>query len=203
VPGLLVFSLLFLIVSSASSLVQEDMHRTLTRFRLARVGGFELVAGVGLAQMVLAILEVATGFLLAVSLGYGRGTEMLQPTRVILLFGVAVLFSVPVIGLGMITAAFARTDGEAASLGSIFLVPLVFLSGILFPMPAIPLFTVFGRTVGLYDLMPSTLASEAIRKAVTLGDVSSIGGPVAGILLQTVIILWIGAALYQKRKLRA
>jgi ABC-type polysaccharide/polyol phosphate export permease len=103
----------------------------------------------------------------------------------------------------MITAAFARTDGEAASLGSIFLVPLVFLSGILFPMPAIPLFTVFGRTVGLYDLMPSTLASEAIRKAVTLGDVSSIGGPVAGILLQTVIILWIGAALYQKRKLRA
>jgi ABC-2 type transport system permease protein len=203
VPGLLVFSLLFLIVSSASSLVQEDMHRTLTRFRLARVNGFQLVAGVGLAQMVLAILEVATGFLLAVVLGYGRGTEMLQPMRVILLFGVALLFSVPVVGLGMITAAFARTDGEAASLGSIFLISLVFLSGILFPMPALPLFSIAGRMVGLYDLMPSTLASEAIRKAVTLGDPSSMGWPVAGLLLQSAIILSIGAWLYQKRKLRA
>jgi ABC-2 type transport system permease protein len=203
IPGLLVFSLLFLIISSASTLVQEDMHRTLARFRLARVSGFELVAGVGLAQMVLAILEVAIGFLLAVALGYGRGTEMLQPMRVILLFGVSILFAVPVVGLGMITAAFARTDGEAASLGSIFLVPLVFLSGILFPMPAVPLFSIADRTVGLYDLMPSTLAAEAIRKAVTLGDLSSIGWPVTGLLLQTVILLSIGAWLYQKRKLRA
>ncbi len=202
IPGLLVFSLLFLIISSASSLVQEEMHRTLARFRLARVSGFELVAGVGLAQMVLAILEVAVGFGLAVALGYGRGTGMLQPARVIPLFGISILFAVPVVGLGMIAASFAHTDGEAASLGSIFLLPLVFLSGILFPMPAIPLFTVFGRTVGLYDLMPSTLAAEAIRKAVTLGDLAGIGAPVAGILLETVVILWIGAALFQKRKLR-
>jgi ABC-type multidrug transport system permease subunit len=203
VPGLLVFSLLFLIISSASSLVQEEMHRTLARYRLARVSGLALVAGVSLAQMLMAILEVATGFGIAVAFGYGRGTDLLQPDRIFLLLGVAVLFAVPVVGLGMITAAFSRTDGEAASLGSIFLVPLVFLSGILFPMPAVPLFAIAGRTVGLYDLLPSTLAAEAIRKAVTLGDIPSIAFPVIGLLLQTVVILWIGAWLYQKRKLRA
>jgi ABC-type multidrug transport system permease subunit len=203
VPGLLVFSLLFLIISSASSLVQEEMHRTLNRFRLARVSGFELVAGVTLAQMVLAVMEVSTGFLLAVALGYGHGTDLLQPARICLLLGVSVLFTVPVVGLGMITAAFSRTDGEAASLGSIFLVPLVFLSGILFPMPAAPLFAVGGRAVGLYDLLPSTLAAEAIRKAVLLGDLPSLAWPVAGLLLQSAAILWIGAGLYQKRKLRA
>jgi ABC-type polysaccharide/polyol phosphate export permease len=202
IPGLLVFSLLFLIISSASSLVQEEMHHTLARFRLARVSGFELVAGVGLAQMVMAILEVATGFLAAVALGYGQGTDWLQPVRILLLFGIAVLFAVPVVGLGMITAAFSRNDGDAASLGSIILVPLVFLSGIIFPMPAVPLFTIAGRTVGLYDLIPSTLASEAIRKAVTLGDLPSLAFPVAGLIMQTVIIVWIGAAIYQKRKLR-
>jgi ABC-2 type transport system permease protein len=102
----------------------------------------------------------------------------------------------------MITAAFSRNDGDAASLGSIILVPMVFLSGIIFPMPAVPLFSIGGRTVGLYDLFPSTLASEAIRKAVTLGDLPSLAFPVAGLLLQTVIIVWIGAALFQKRKLR-
>jgi ABC-2 type transport system permease protein len=203
IPGLLVFSLLFLIISSASSLVQEEMHRTLTRFRLARVSGFDLVAGVSLAQMVLAVLEVTIGFLTAVLLGYGRGTELLQPARILLLLGVSVLFAVPVVGLGMITAAFSRNDGDAASLGSIILVPLVFLSGILFPMPAVPLFTIGTRIVGLYDLMPSTLASEAIRKAVTLGDPSALVYPVAGLLLQTVIIVWIGAVLFQKRKLRS
>jgi ABC-2 type transport system permease protein len=203
IPGLLVFSLLFLIISSASSLVQEEMHRTLTRFRMARVSGFELVAGVGLAQMVLAILEVVIGFSVAVALGYGHGTGMLQPVRILLLLGVSVLFAVPVVGLGMITAAFSHNDGDAASLGSIILVPMVFLSGILFPMPAVPLFSIGSRTVSFYDLFPSTLASEAIRKAVTLGDLPSLAFPVAGLLLQTVAIVWIGAALYQKRKLRA
>ncbi|MBN2085122.1 MAG: ABC transporter permease [Anaerolineales bacterium] len=202
IPGLLVFSLLFLIISSASSLVQEEMHRTLTRFRLARVSGFDLVAGVGLAQMVLAVMEVTIGFLTAVLLGYGRGTDLLQPMRILLLFGVSVLFAVPVVGLGMITAAFSRNDGDAASLGSILLVPMVFLSGILFPMPAVPLFAIGTRAVGLYDLIPSTLASEAIRKAVTLGDASALVYPVAGLLLETIIIVWIGAALFQKRKLR-
>jgi ABC-2 type transport system permease protein len=203
IPGLLVFSLLFLIISSASSLVQEEMHHTLARFRLARVSGFDLVAGVSLAQMVLAVLEVSIGFLVAVMLGYGRGSDLLQPSRILLLLGVSVLFAVPVVGLGMITAAFSRNDGDAASLGSIILVPMVFLSGILFPMPAVPLFSIGGRMVGLYDLFPSTLASEAIRKAVTLGDPSALVYPVAGLLLETVIIVWIGAALFQKRKLRA
>jgi ABC-2 type transport system permease protein len=202
VPGLIVFSLLFLIISSASSLVQEDMHRTIARFRLAGVGGFELVAGVGLAQMALAVLEVLAGFGLAVGLGYGRGGVPLEPARILLLLGVSVLFAVPVVGLGMITAAFSRNDGDAASLGSILLVPLVFLSGILFPMPAVPLFTVAGRTVGLYDLLPSTLASEAIRKAVTLGDLPSLAFPAAGLLLQSVLIVWLGAALFQRRRLR-
>ena len=202
IPGLLVFSLLFLIISSASSLVQEEMHRTLARLRLARVSGFELVAGVGLAQMVLAVLEVTVGFLVAVLLGYGRGTDLLQPARILLLLGVAVLFAVPVVGLGMITAAFSRNDGDAASLGSIILVPMVFMSGILFPMPAVPLFTIGTRVVSLYDLLPSTLASEAIRKAVTLGDPSALVYPVAGLLLETIVIVWIGAALFQRRKLR-
>ncbi len=203
IPGLLVFSLLFLIISSASSLVQEEMHRTLTRLRLARISGFDLVAGVGLAQMALAVLEVSIGFAVAVALGYGRATDLLQPARILLLMALSVLFAVPVVGLGMITAAFSRNDGDAASLGSLLLVPMVFLSGILFPMPAVPLFAIGTRVVGLYDLLPSTLASEAIRKAVTLGDPSALVYPVAGLLLETVVIVWIGAALYQKRKLMA
>jgi ABC-type polysaccharide/polyol phosphate export permease len=202
VPGLIVFSLLFLIISSASSLVQEDMHRTLVRYRLAHLTGFELVAGVGLAQMAMAALEVAVGLGTAVAFGYGRGTDWLEPTRVALLLAVSLLFALPVVGLGMITAAFSRNDGDAASLGSVLLVPLVFLSGILFPMPAVPLFSVAGRSVGLYDLLPSTLAAEAIRKAVTLGDLPALAFPAAGLLIQSAIILWIGAALYQKRKLR-
>jgi hypothetical protein len=56
--------------------------------------------------------------------------------------------------------------------------------------------------VGLYDLLPSTLASEAIRKAVTLGDLPSLAFPAAGLLLQSVLIVWLGAALFQRRRLR-
>jgi ABC-2 type transport system permease protein len=157
---------------------------------------------VGLAQMVMAAVAAAAALATAVAFGYGRGTAWLEPGRVLLLLAVAMLFTVPVVGLGMITAAFSRNDGDAASLGSILLVPLVFMSGILFPMPTVPLFTVAGRAVSLYDLLPSTLATEAIRKAVTLGDLSALAFPAAGLLIQSAVVLWIGAVLYQKRKLR-
>ena len=48
--------------------------------------------------------------------------------------------------MGLLAACFARTEADAANLGTLLLMPLAFLSGAVFPMPALPLFTEGGET---------------------------------------------------------
>jgi ABC-2 type transport system permease protein len=202
IPGLLVFSMLFLIVSTATTLVREENAHTLLRLRLTGSRSPRLIAGVGLAQGVLAVVMALLGFGTALALGYGGGSDLLQPYRVSALIAICLLFSVSVIALGMIVGAFSRTDGDAANLGSLFLVPMVFLTGILFPMPQVPLFSIGSQVVNLYDCVPSTLAAEAIRRAVTFGEgPAALLYPLGGLILETAVLLALGVFLYQKRKL--
>jgi ABC-type polysaccharide/polyol phosphate export permease len=202
IPGLLVFGMLFLIISTATTLVREENAHTLLRLRLTGDRSGTLLAGVGLAQVVLAVGMTLMGFGTALALGYGGGTELLQPYRIAALIAICLLFSVPVIALGMIVGAYCRTDGDAANLGTLFLVPMVFLTGILFPMPQVPLFSIGSQVVNLYDIVPSSLAAEAIRRAVTFGEgPAALLYPLAGLLLETAVLLGLGLFLYQKRKL--
>jgi len=83
-----------------------------------------------------------------------------------------------------------------------FLLPLVFLSGMLFPMPPLPLFSMGSMSIGLYDLMPSTLASEVIRRAVGLGEPPAAWmGSLAGLAVEIAVVLAIGSFLYQRLRL--
>jgi ABC-2 type transport system permease protein len=202
VPGLLVFSMSMLLISTAITLVREDVAATLTRLRLARLRASEFLCGIGLAQGVLSAWMILLGFGAAVALGFGRGSEMLAPARIFWLLIVSQLFAVACIGIGMIIAAFSRTDGDAANLGSMFLLPLVFLSGILFPMPPVELISLGGISIGVYDLLPSTLAAEILRRAVGWGEApSAFVGILAGLCLELLVVLAVGSSLYQHRRL--
>jgi ABC-2 type transport system permease protein len=202
IPGLLIFAMSMLIISTAITLVRENVALTLTRLRLSHVRAPTFLAGIGLAQGAISLWMILLGFGTALLLGYGHGSDMLAPGRVFWLVVVSQLFAVTCIGLGMITAAFSRTDGDAANLGSMIMVPLVFLSGILFPLPAIPLFSVGSTTVGLYDLIPATLAAEILRRAVSLGESPTmLAGLIAGLVLENLVIVCIGSWLYQRLRL--
>jgi ABC-2 type transport system permease protein len=183
VPGLLVFSMTMLIISTAITLVREHRSGALGRVRLAGVPAAAFLAGIGMAQAALAVGIIALGFGAAIALGFGRGSDLLAPGRVAWLLAVSQLYGIACIGFGMLTAAFSRSDGDAANIGSLLMVPLVFLSGMLFPLPPVPLFTLGGTVIGLYDLLPSTLAAEIIRRAVCLGE------PPSAFAVQGVVML--------------
>ena len=78
---------------------------------------------------------------------------------------ITLVFSLGVTGVGFITAGFSRSEGEATGLGTALMVPLVFLSGAIFPLPAVILFSAFGHPVQVYDIMPSTHAAAAMTRA--------------------------------------
>ena len=105
--------------------------------------------------------------------------------------------------MGLIAACFAHNDGEAANLGTVFLMPMAFLSGAVFPMPAMPLFTMGGHVVQLYDIFPSAHAAEAMRRVLIYGDgPAAVAYSLAGLTVLSALYLALGVVIYRQLKLR-
>jgi ABC-2 type transport system permease protein len=197
VPGLLVFGVNMLVIITAQTLVVERVKGTLRRLRLTRAGAGSLLLGVALAQMIIALVQIPITFGAALLMGFrGNGSLLLA-----MLIGL--LLSLGAVGLGLITACFARNDGEAANLGAGVGVLMVLVSGAMFPMPAVPLLTIGGRTIQIYDFLPPTHASEAMRRVLVLGEgIGSIWYQLTALAVLSAILLAAGVWLYQRLQMR-
>jgi ABC-2 type transport system permease protein len=198
IPGVLVFGVLFNTISAAMVLVREEVAGTLRRLKLSRAGGLDIIGGIALAHLVLAAIQVPLAFGVALLFGFK------SPGSLLLAIAIGAVLSLAATGLGLLAACFARSDGEAANLGTLLLMPLAFLSGAVFPMPPLPVFTVAGRVIQLYDLLPSAHAAEAMRRVLIFGDgPADVAYSLAGLAVFSLLYLALGVAVYQRRKLRA
>jgi ABC-2 type transport system permease protein len=196
VSGIIVFGIMFLMITTATVMVRENVSGTLRRLQLTGLAAGALLMGVTLSQMAVAAIQVPITFGAAVAMGFRSNGSLL------LAMGIGLLVALSAVGVGLIVACFARNDGDATNLASIALVPMVFLSGALFPMPSLPLFTIAGRTVELYDLLPATHASEAMRRVLIFGEgAADITYELIMMAVLSLILLGIGVVLYQRMRL--
>jgi ABC-2 type transport system permease protein len=197
VPGVIVFGLVLVSVSTAETMVREEVGGTLRRLRLSRAHARDLLLGVTLAQMVVALFLVPLSFAVALAFGFrGNGSLLLA-------MGIGVLFSLAAVGIGLVTACFARTDSEAANLSATIGVLMVLLSGAMYPLPEAPLFTIAGRTIQVYDLVPAAHAGEAMRRVLVLGDgLGEIAYELVALAVLSMLFLMVGVVLYQRLRLR-
>jgi ABC-2 type transport system permease protein len=195
VPGLIVFGLMLLSASTALILVREETGGTLKRLRLAPISSGELLGGVLMSQMVLALAIVPATFAAAIALGFqSRGSWL---TAV----GIGLLVSLSAVGIGLLTACFTHSESAAANLSASLGVMLVLLCDALYPVPEMPIATLFGRTIQVYDLLPTAHAAEALRKVLLLGE--SAGGiafETGALAVLSMAIFLAGTGLYWKMK---
>lgn len=197
VGGIIVFGLTFGMITTATVMVRESVTGTLRRLQLTRASASDLLLGVTLAQMVVAAVQVPITFGAAVAMGFRSNGSLL------LTMGIGLLLNLSVVGLGLIVACFSRDDGEATNLGSGLLVPVVFLSGALYPMPDVPIATIAGRTIQVYDILPTTHAAEAMRRVLVSGDgLGAIAYELVAMTVLSVLLLTVGVILYQRLRLR-
>jgi ABC-2 type transport system permease protein len=197
VGGIIVFGVMFVVVSTAELMVRENVNGTLRRLRLTRLSARELLLGVTLTQMLIGVIQVPLTFGLAVLMGFESQGSLLLAVLV------ALLLSLAAVGLGLIVACFAHNDGEAANLASSVLVPMVLLSGAMFPLPDATLFTISGRAIQLYDLMPTAHASEALRQILLYGkSIGDIAYSLGAMVVLSVLYLAVGIVIYQKLQLK-
>jgi ABC-2 type transport system permease protein len=197
VGGIIIFGVMFLMITTATVMVRENVTGTLRRLQLTGIGAGVLLLGVTLSQMAAAAIQVPITFGAAVAMGFQNNGSLL------LAMVIGLLVALSAVGVGLIVACFARNDGEATNLASVALVPMVFLSGALFPMPAVPLFTIGGQTVELYDLLPATHAAEAMRQVLIFGaGPGDIAYELGMMMVLSLLLLAIGVVLYQRLRLQ-
>jgi ABC-2 type transport system permease protein len=197
VGGILIFGITFGVLVTAEVMVREDLSGTLQRLRLSRASAFDLLLGVSLAMMLIAVIQVPITLGSALAMGFHNNGSLL------LVFIIGLLMSLASIGVGLIIACYSRTPGDATNLASVALVPMVFLSEVMYPMPDLPIAKIGNRTIQIYDLLPTTHAAEAIRRVTIFGEgLKDIAFELAALTLMSMIFLAVGVALYQRRRLR-
>ncbi len=197
VGGVIVFGIAFSTLIAAELMVREHLGGTLRRLRLTRLRAFELLAGVTLALMIVAMIQVPVTLGSALLMGFSNRGSLA------LIVFICLLFNLSAIGLGLLVASFSRTPADATNLASAVLVPLVFLSDALYPMPKMPLFTWAGRVIQPYDFLPTTHAAAAIRQVTVYGaGAGDLIFELAALTLLSAGIYILGVLLYHRRRMK-
>jgi ABC-2 type transport system permease protein len=189
VPGTLIFSVILLIFLATGAL---------RRLQLTPMTSFDLLGGITLALLLVGAVASILSFLVALALGF----HSQGPVWVAIL--VSVVASLSVIGLGMVVASLTRSVSQAFVVANFPLGLMMFFSGVIFPMPAVKLFTIAGHAVSPYDILPPTHAVVALNKILTLGaSLGDVTYELTALLVLSVLYFIAGAWLFKRMHLRS
>lgn len=200
-PGMMVFAILLLTNTVAAGLTREVDKGTLTRLKLSKMTSFDLLFGGMIPWSLIAAAQVIILLAVAIMIGFHWQGGI---TSIILAVIVGIIGGIASIALGMIIAAFARNDRQAASLGTLISVPLTFVVGAFFPLPQMQIASLGGQAFQLNDILPWTHVLIALRSTLTYGEGwGDISYQVMWAVGLTIVLFAIGLVLFSKNRLKA
>ena len=194
IPGILALLLLMVTTNlSSMAIVREKELGTLERLNVTRIARWELIAGKLLPYAAIGMLDVL--LVVAVAVGW---FEVPLRGSVALLLALCGVYLLSTLGLGLFVSTISATQQQAMMTASFFfLLPMVFLSGFVFPIENMPaviqpvtyliplryflviLRGIFLKGVGLETLWPQALAllgwGVAILTLATLRSTKRLG----------------------------
>ena len=160
VPSILAMALMQLGLFGAIPLVQQREKLILKRLNATPLRRWTLIGSNVSMRLLIAIIQ--TLLIVVVGLATLRRDDPGQPARVVI--GLVVLGAMMFISLGYVVASFAPTEESANMITSILQFPLMFLSGIFFPLEQMPTWL---RTIAA--LLPLTYLGDALRQVMVGG----------------------------------
>jgi ABC-2 type transport system permease protein len=196
-PGMIIFALLLIIPQTAMLVAHEIRWNTLRRLRLTPMRAFDLLSGVGLAQIVVAVVMVVLIFFVALAFGFNNQGSL----GLAIIVGLAVSFSA--IGLGLLVACFVENDSQAINVGSTVTMIQVFLSGSFYQLPPQTVFTLAGYQIDLFDIFPATHGFLALQQVLSYGaGLKEIGFRLGATLVLSILYFVIGVITFQRLQMR-
>jgi len=193
VPGLIVFAVIMLIFSSSMAVTREVETGTLVRLAMTRASAFDIMVGISSAQLVPGFLSVALTYIAAMALGFHNAGSLVFA---LVLVAAACLSNV---GIGMIVASLSKNLLVSFLLSSVFMFLLILFSGIIFPRPDISWISIAGRSIGPFDILPTTHLGKGLEKILTLGaSLNEIKYELSILLISSLVFFSIGLLIFRK-----
>lgn len=155
-PGVLALSVLFTAMFSAASIVWDREFGFMREMLVAPVSRGSIVVGKCLGGASVATFQGAILIALA-----GAAGVPYSPLLILELVGVLLVLAFAMTAFGVLAAARIRTIQSFMGLTQLFLMPMFFLSGALYPLAGLP-----GWLHVLTRLNPLTYAVDPLRQAV-------------------------------------
>lgn len=195
VPGVLVFAIGLTMFSAAVGVAQEVEGRTIRRLVRTPLRSADLLGGITLVQLGIGLGAGAASLVTATVLGF-------RPAGPVGLVGLVWLLAcLAVIGIGLVVGALARSVAQAFLLANFPFGVFMFLSGTMFPVRGVALFTVGGEEVNLLDVLPPRHAVNALNSLITYGS-TDIGYELVMLGALSAGFFLLGAGLFHHRHLR-
>ena len=196
-PGMIIFALLLIIPQTAMLVARELRWDTLGRLRLTPMSAGDLLGGISLAQMVVAVFQVVLVFTTALLIGFQNQGSLLTA----ILVGLAVSFSA--IGQGLLVACFVENDSQAINVGSAVAMMQVWFSGSFYRLPPMTVFVLAGHQIDLFDIFPATHGLLALQQVLSYGaGLEEIAFRLGATLVLSLLYLGLGVAVFQRLKMR-
>jgi ABC-2 type transport system permease protein len=192
-PGIIIFGLLMGAVTAATALSREVESQTLARLKISLMNSFDLLFGSLLPWSLFAMLQLLILFGVALAMGFhwvGGVSSLLIAIFVGCIAGVAC------VSLGLLVAAFAKSEEHASNLGTLVAVPLSFLVGAFFALP--------DQAEVVTAFLPWRQAFTALLQLLTYdATLAEVMPNIAIMIVETAVLFVVGVVAFSKMRMKA
>jgi len=187
VPGLIVYAVIFLIMTIAQSFSSERQEGLLKRLNTTPMTSADFMGSQIITHMLISIVQVIVVLLLAYFLGFRPQSGI---EGILLALPVVAIFALSSVGLGLITATISKTPEAATGISFIFILPMMFF-GTFIPITS--------TTQQIASFIPSYYVVDAL-KLIFEGDWmnTNILLDLAVISIFSILVVLFGIILFKK-----
>ncbi len=193
-PGMMMMTVMMSVMTGLpGAITMEREIGTLDGVMVAPINRLSIILGKTLAQLARGLLQGVIIMLLAVSI-FGVTIQ----GSLLLVFGLLLLGVFSFVGLGIALTSLAKDQETATMIMMTIMFPMMFLSGIFFPVKMMP-----GFMQTISSFLPLTYASDAMRKVMVLGaGVPQIATDLIILIVFGAVLLAIAVPLFKKMMTR-
>ncbi len=159
-PGIMAMVVMMSVMTGLPAAIsQEKEIGTMDGMMVAPINRLSIILGKTLSQTVRGMLQGMIILVLAVLL-FGVTIH----GSILLVIGLLLLGVFSFVGLGIVLTSFAKDQQTATMLMTTLMFPMMFLSGVFFPIQQMPWYM-----QDISKVLPLTYASDALRKVMVLG----------------------------------
>lgn len=193
-PGIIAMTVMMSVMTGLPAAIsQEKEVGTLDGMMAAPINRLSVILGKTLAQTARGLLQGVIILVLAVGL-FGVTIH----GSVLLVFGLLLLGVFSFVGLGIVLTSFAKDQETAMMLMMTLMFPMMFLSGVFFPIQQMPWYM-----QGISKFLPLTYASQALRKVMVLGaDIPAISTELTILIVFGIVMIAIAVPVFRRMMTR-